>query len=754
MAVGHRKLAPFQELLRDPSGNEAVNHCGVLTAPSVGGPKVRTLRGSMQTLVLTPREVFYLPQRLLVPLFQRAYVWSREAQWVLLWDDIRRKAEGRLNGSSEVTPHFLGAVVLQDMSAPPGQLSRRTIIDGQQRLTTLQVALDAAHGVMIASGQDKLARQLDRLTFNPEEFWADDADRFKVWPTNRDRTAYNEVMAAELPMDYQSLQHAESRIVQAHSFFAGVFGDWVQEDGHDSARRSEVLVQVLTTGLQMVVIELRADEDSQEIFETLNARGTPLTAADLIKNFVFQRLALERAEAEKAYQEHWSLFETPFWESQTSVGRYLLSRSSLFLNQWLIARTGEEVGPRATFSRFKHYVEQDMSLPMAELLPTLHREALQYQRWVETAADPHAQLGSVELFVYRTQALDSEIVKPILLWLHDPSGPSIPTKERDRALAAVESWLVRRALLRLTTADYGRVVADLIKTHRGSDPSTLGQRVTAYLSQQDRASSYWPGDDEIRQAMRDFPAYRRYKRARLRMVLEAVEDHARSYTRGKPSPTGSRVQRGVLHIEHLLPQQWQTNWPVEGLEARVVRQDHVHLLGNLTLLTESLNSSVSNGPWLGENGKLAALEKHDVILLNRKVRKLGASGWNEKKIDIRSGRMIEAILETWPVPPGHTGEIREDSDVESTWIELKDLMQAGLLRKGTKLHAPSGMNIDSLGTVLPGGRIEADGKVFDSPSGAAKHLKGRTANGWRFWRLPDGRRLEDLRIEFRQGSGV
>lgn len=111
----------------------------------------------MQTLVLTPTEVFFLPQRLLVPLFQRPYVWSRDAQWVLLWDDIRRQAEQRLKNTGEVASHFLGAVVLQDQSSLAGQLPRRTIIDGQQRLTTLQLALDAAHGVMSASGQTKLA---------------------------------------------------------------------------------------------------------------------------------------------------------------------------------------------------------------------------------------------------------------------------------------------------------------------------------------------------------------------------------------------------------------------------------------------------------------------------------------------------------------------------------------------------------------------------------------------------------------------
>jgi hypothetical protein len=71
------------------------------------------------------------------------------------------------------------------------------------------------------------------------------------------------------------------------------------------------------------------NEDSQEIFETLNARGTPLTAADLIKNFVFQKLEQEGVDTKKAYAEEWP-FERKFWETEIGMGRLHISRSSMF----------------------------------------------------------------------------------------------------------------------------------------------------------------------------------------------------------------------------------------------------------------------------------------------------------------------------------------------------------------------------------------------------------------------------------------
>ena len=88
----------------------------------------------------------------------------------------------------------------------------------------------------------------------------------------------------------------------------------------------------------MVVIDLAADENAQEIFETLNARGAQLTAADLIKNFVFQRLLDDGADVEKAYEAHWKEFETAFWETEVSAGRLLYQRASLFINHWLYFR--------------------------------------------------------------------------------------------------------------------------------------------------------------------------------------------------------------------------------------------------------------------------------------------------------------------------------------------------------------------------------------------------------------------------------
>src|SRR3974377_736994 len=112
----------------------------------------------------------------------------------------------------------------------------------------------------------------------------------------------------------------------------------------------------------MVVIDLAADENAQEIFETLNARGAQLTAADLIKNFVFQRLLDTGANVEETYKLNWKNFRTGFWENEISGGRLRYPRSAIFLNHWLIARTGEEVVAREVFDRFKRFADHEVGL--------------------------------------------------------------------------------------------------------------------------------------------------------------------------------------------------------------------------------------------------------------------------------------------------------------------------------------------------------------------------------------------------------
>lgn len=166
----------------------------------------------------------------------------------------------------------------------------------------------------------------------------------------------------------------------------------------------------------------------------------------------------------------------------------------------------------------------------------------------------------------------------------------------------------------------------------------------------------------------------------------------------------------------------------------------------MTLLTQALNSKVSNGPW---PSKRRALLKHNTIkLTGRLVEETEDSTWDEVHIDQRTTEMIDLLLRVWPVPSSHRGEVVDPQTKAQDWVEIKHLIEGKLLLPGAKLIANQGDIKGVEATVTSDGLIEIDGRRFDTPSGAARYLRKAAANGWYFWTVADGRRLRDVRAEF------
>lgn len=707
----------------------------------------------MDTQVRTPQAIFMQPQRLLVPLFQRPYVWNEELQWEPLWEDLQRVATRLLQSPTTTqAPHFLGAVVLQQLPTPTSDLQQRTVIDGQQRLTTLQLLLDALHSEIEIVGAAMPAARLEPLIANGQAFCRHKEDRFKVWPTNRDRPAFNEVMEAPSPVEYQKLRHGASRMAKAHQFFARQCREWLNADGPEKINgRAEAIERSARELLQIVIIDLTATENAQEIFETLNARGAVLTAADLIKNFVFQRLLEQDADVEEAYGRYWAQFETAFWEEEVSVGRVRHPRSSVFLNQWLVARTGEEVLAREVFSRFKIYADYRSERSMLQLLQEIHRAAAIYREFTEKAEQLDGPLDRVGLFAYRVKTMESEVIKPVLLALLDHKSGPLAQKEIETALEVLESWLTRRMLVRATAKAYNKIMAEVVSIIRNAPAGAVGHTIREYFASQRSETAYWPDDDEVRRELEGMPVYRKLSRARLRMVLESIEDHWRGWIPGQTSAAGMRIRRASYAIEHLMPQSWVKHWPLSAGASETERDARIHRLGNLTLLTKKLNSTVSNGPWLGEGGKAAHLQEKDVVLLNSKVLKSYASNqWDEVGVDSRTTQAIDTILSVWPVPPGHKVRMDREQVISSVTVEISDLVAAGYLAAGQMLYSRPGKYGGRTGRILSDGRIEVDGQIFESPSRAGGFIRKKSTDGWNFWRLePNGRRpLKEVRADY------
>ena len=153
--------------------------------------------------------------------------------------------------------------------------------------------------------------------------------------------------------------------------------------------------------------------------------------------------------------------------------------------------------------------------------------------------------------------------------------------------------------------------------------------------------------------------FRDLLRARLRMILEAIEDQLRS------EKSEDIELRGKLQVEHLMPQAWQEHWPlpedVDQIEARFAREAAIHRFGNLTLLTKKLNPAVSNSAW--ERKRQGILE-HSALALNRKFHHVPT--WDEQQIEDRTREMLRVAMHIWKRPKTNDQTLLRDGELGLT----------------------------------------------------------------------------------------
>ena len=601
----------------------------------------------MQTNLLHPQELFAKPIRYEVPDFQRRYVWKQDEQWEPLWDDVADLAQSLMEGVTEA--HFLGAVVLQPAPFGTGETERRIVVDGQQRLTTLQPLIDAVQEVLAARGHSGPAMRLLALVENPEAFQdGNKDDAFKVWPTAVDRAAFRQAMHNDLSVT----AHSASRIVQAHDYFKAQVGQWL--DGFGDPAEAPVgaataLEKALRTKLELVVIDLGGSDDAHMIFETLNARGTPLLQSDMVKNRVLHDARIKRSDDDdhrsRDEQQLWP-FDDDWWNKEVGRGLQRRPRIDVFLNHWLTLRNRSETKPYNEFRVFGDYADtrsEADSRPREETVRDIAKDISdlgQIYRDVE-----ELRRESIASFLERRNAMNVGVITPLVLWLLSSNVPQVTLAN---CVRAVESFLVRRVVCGYSARSYGGLFVGLLAKLATASVETADRIVVSFLAGQTTQAGRWPDDQELRERFVTAPLYRILTQRRLRMVLTGIEERLRT-----PKAESSEAPRD-LHIEHIMPQAWYgEHWELpagaERVEATAHRNRAVHTIGNLTLVNKRLNSSLSNGPW---HEKRKALADHSVMFLSKRLVHDGPKMWDEHAIEARAKWLHARAVEVWPHADG------------------------------------------------------------------------------------------------------
>lgn len=546
-----------------------------------------------------------------LPHFQREYAWEKK-QWETLLKDV----VGVYQVYSEDAPpeHFMGTLVVINDRTAHGVIPVFRLVDGQQRLTTISLML-CALGRLVSQTQPALSKKIRRLLLNEDE---ENDLQFKLLPTTKygDRRSYQAIVRG------RSIPSVESKIPEAFSFFQQEFGRYLT----NGEIEPEKLFIVLINCLQVVFIELNNNERPYEIFESLNSKGRHLTPADLVRNYIAMKLP--QGDQAFVFEEYWSPIEEMLQEKRT-VGKSGLGELTAFLRHYIACLNGVLVNEEHVYSRFRDRGQSMSTEKFIEEMRVLKRFAGYYDRMLRPEKEPHKALREQ---LQRLNRLEFATAYPFLLSAYNAiDNGHFSSQDLAQGLATLESYMVRRYLTRDTVGYINRMFPTLWKEVDTSDFNASLRRAIA--------AKNFPNDDRLREALEANELYKR-DREKLVLVLETINRHLSKGT------GGITMLDGKATLEHIMPQSLSEEWQHYLGSTWAEDYYYLHTIGNLTLVTQEWNSSMSNAPY---PKKKELLGQH-ALKLNSSYFANGPKQWNGTTILERSQLLADIIIQIWPAP--------------------------------------------------------------------------------------------------------
>ena len=504
--------------------------------------------------------VFNGSRLLEIPFYQRAYVWGEE-QWERFLGDMEFVTASK-------RPYFLGSIILKQASSGNtwSEVSEvRTVIDGQQRLTTMVIFFKA---LCAKNGTNNLFER---------DFVLETGD-VALRHGKYDRQDFEKVVSAT---GCEPLE-GSSAIVLAYNYFL------------KNIDPEKVDRNTIKSNVQFVCIDLTEGEDEQQIFDTINSLGVRLTTAELLKNYFFNR------ENEQAFKECWEdVFEPTaekreYWEQEIVTGRIKRTLVDLFFDAFLQIlvqdkRRGVTTEDKLFYSRtsnlfqsYKDFIGRYCNGDKVEILDNMKAYAEAFESTFDPGycdADIPSASGVERLNVLIFGLKNSTLI-PYVLYVRKNAESS---SEESKIYALLESYIVRRMLVQATTKNYNRLFTSLI-LNEVKDAEALRKALEA----NDEATTYMPGDAEVRAAFEESCLYNLQSKGVLYLLESAI----------RPGMSSTALLGfNQYTLEHMMPKKWRNKWGALDDEAATRRDRKLLTLGNLAIITHSLNASIRDADW-------------------------------------------------------------------------------------------------------------------------------------------------------------
>ena len=572
----------------------------------------------MQASETKLRQLIEGTKQYVVPLFQRPYSWS-EKQWKTLWVDVleqSRHDDGR--------PHFFGSIVTTPARSVPQGVGKYLLIDGQQRITTVQVFLAAVRDLAGRMGDTKLQKRIDGQYLINE--YEDGDERLKVLPTNDDRAAFGAIIRqTEIP---------NARLAACYQFF-------IAKLGRLEGDQLEAIHSAIVDRLSLVSITCDEHDNPHLIFESLNAKGEKLTPADLIRNFLLMRVHV--GDQERLFKTYWLPIQQALGVDLTEFVRHFLMKEGKILKE------------ADVYFELKERLANSTPQQAERFLNDLHRHGIIYASFVDSSREAD---GEVSSRLDRIRRLKVTVAYPFLLRVFDSRDAGTLTREQLlQTLDLLEAFLIRRSICNFPTNQLRRMLPPAFDAAGGAGPAFIdGLRVQL-------GGKRCPDDGAFAMALATEQLYSTAeKNARLRLILERLE---RSFNHKE------QAQVAGAQIEHILPQTLTPEWEQEFRGETMEDSSRLlHTLGNLTLT--KYNSEMSNKPYNIKRGALSSSH----FELNRHFSDV--ERWTPSAIRDRGHLLAGRALKIWSdVGRGETKvEAEKRSSLPPSKIRFREIEQS------------------------------------------------------------------------------
>ena len=559
-----------------------------------------------------------------IPQFQRPYAWS-EKQWEPLWEDAREMADRILkHGQEDLLPHFMGSILLQPIKSADAKVSQIFVVDGQQRLTTLQLLIKATQKAFQASPITNTGKfkNLNNLLLNDQKRIGNDPDNeTKIRQSNEiDKAVFKAIIKGKINPALQNYD-----ITKAYNYFHENVLEWVTSDANADVR-AMALYDALVKQLKVVSIILAPRQEPYVIFETLNARGKPLTQADLIKGTIIHKG--NAIDDEQKAEELFGKFEDIWWHCLDEQGKDSQIRLDRFLNYWIMMRISKYVTFDRTAEEFRNYIQFQPNIE--EVAEDIKGSGSAYWKIEKNKLPGKIKEDKppgkrIALFLERIKTMKIGVIMPPLLWLYTND---VSEDEWQRIARALESYLVRRMLCKIYGTGLKNLFTDMAKPLEAQKSQPADKVIIQFLNKK-FGGNRWPDDDEVISYLTNYPMPG--SKAQKMMVFEAIAT-------SKPMSAKPLGDTSELTVERILPQGGFAVNPNGNLDG------FVDFIGNLTLASKGLNFAIPNKSW--ENKK-KALHQHSRLYLNKELLENDPEVWDETAIEERSKQLARRIVEIW-----------------------------------------------------------------------------------------------------------